>query len=130
MYKVLVLSFLLFLLIESKLVTTKTSPLFGSIVDCMHVIFIYTIFAIVVPYFIKCSIFDESFINCHHCTGEWISSAVCLWLINEFVTGHSRSRVEVVNFLNQYQFHILPFANPDGYEFTRNVVCKKCFDLK
>ena len=36
------------------------------------------------------------------------------YLINELLEGKGRP------FLDQFNFHILPLANPDGYEYSRN----------
>lgn len=47
---------------------------------------------------------------------EWIASAVGTYLINELVTNYAQHK-DIVDNLN---FHFLPMANPDGYEYTRS----------
>ena len=44
---------------------------------------------------------------------EWISPAVASYLMRELLKGNESQ------FLESFNFHILPVANPDGYEFSR-----------
>ena len=46
---------------------------------------------------------------------EWISSATATYIINQLVNNYDENK-EIVDNLN---IHILPMANPDGYEFSR-----------
>lgn len=45
---------------------------------------------------------------------EWIASATATYLINWLVNGDGKDLLENLN------FHILPMANPDGYEYSRD----------
>ena len=47
---------------------------------------------------------------------EWITSATVTYLINELVVNYGEIR-EIVDNLS---IHILPIANPDGYEYSRS----------
>jgi murein tripeptide amidase MpaA len=44
---------------------------------------------------------------------EWIAPAMATYLMNELLEGKGR------HFLDQFNFYILPSANPDGYEYSR-----------
>nr|ADD37916.1 Carboxypeptidase B [Lepeophtheirus salmonis] len=46
---------------------------------------------------------------------EWISPSMTTYIIYSLL-----GKPENANYLNQFNFHIIPSANPDGYEFTRN----------
>jgi predicted deacylase len=46
---------------------------------------------------------------------EWIAGAVCNYVINELLNGNDPV---VQQWLNDYEFHIVPIANPDGFEFS------------
>merc|ERR1719369_735236 len=46
---------------------------------------------------------------------EWIASATATFMINELVTNYEQNK-DIVDNLN---IHILPMANPDGYEYSR-----------
>ena len=45
---------------------------------------------------------------------EWISPAAMLWVIAELVTNSATYKP----ILDHFDIHILPVANPDGYEYT------------
>ena len=47
---------------------------------------------------------------------EWIASAVATFMINELVNNYEQNK-HIVDNLN---IHIIPMANPDGYEYSRN----------
>merc|ERR1711997_774180 len=47
---------------------------------------------------------------------EWIASATATFMINELVNNYEQNK-DIVDNLN---FHIIPMANPDGYEYSRN----------
>jgi len=48
---------------------------------------------------------------------EWISPAATLFLIEKLTKQINKSRGH--NDISQFQWHIIPLANPDGYEYTR-----------
>jgi murein tripeptide amidase MpaA len=56
----------------------------------------------------KPAVFIES--NTH--AREWVANAVATYLINELLTGTLTKR------LDEFDFYIVPVANPDGYEFS------------
>ncbi len=58
-----------------------------------------------------CSLYDP-YIGIH--AREWIAPAMATYLMNELLKGDGK------DFLDHLNFHILPSANPDGYEYTRN----------
>lgn len=49
---------------------------------------------------------------------EWISPATILFLIHELLT----SQNPAVLALREYEFHIVPTVNPDGYVYTHTTV--------
>ncbi len=49
---------------------------------------------------------------------EWIVNAVATYMIRELVENYEQNK-DLVDNLN---FHILPLANPDGYEYSRSSV--------
>lgn len=49
---------------------------------------------------------------------EWIANAVATYMIRELVENYEQNK-DLVDNLN---FHILPLANPDGYEYSRSSV--------
>jgi murein tripeptide amidase MpaA len=49
---------------------------------------------------------------------EWIANAVATYMIRELVENYEQNK-DLVDNLN---FHILPLANPDGYEYSRSTV--------
>ena len=60
---------------------------------------------------------------------EWIAPAMATYIIDQLL--HNAQD----GFLDELNFHILPIANPDGYEFSRmpdgvsNVIQNRCFIL-
>ena len=48
---------------------------------------------------------------------EWISPAVCTYVIREIVENAATN-----GYVDQINFHFLPVANPDGYEYTFSTV--------
>ncbi|ODM87008.1 Zinc carboxypeptidase [Orchesella cincta] len=45
----------------------------------------------------------------------WITGAVCNYIIDQLLNSNE---TEIQSWLDEYDFYILPIANPDGYEFT------------
>ena len=63
---------------------------------------------------------------------EWIAPAMSTYIIDQLLNNDKDG------FLSKLNFHILPCANPDGYEFSRlrkddggvsNVIQNRCFIL-
>lgn len=46
---------------------------------------------------------------------EWISPAVVTWIIKEFLTSNDP---EIRALAENFEWHIFPVVNPDGYEYT------------
>jgi murein tripeptide amidase MpaA len=46
---------------------------------------------------------------------EWISAATTTWILNELLTS---SDPDVQAVAKDYEWHIVPVSNPDGYEYT------------
>jgi carboxypeptidase A len=57
------------------------------------------------------------FIDANMHAREWITSAVCTWIINELLNS---SDPDVVALTNDYDWYIMPMVNPDGFEYTKN----------
>ncbi|XP_017480758.1 PREDICTED: carboxypeptidase B-like [Rhagoletis zephyria] len=49
---------------------------------------------------------------------EWIAPATAIYIINKLVNNEDDN--DIVDLLHEFDFHILPSANPDGYEYSRN----------
>ena len=49
---------------------------------------------------------------------EWIANAVATYIIRELVENYEENK-DIVDNLN---IHVLPMANPDGYEYSRSSV--------
>lgn len=61
------------------------------------------------------------YFQCQIHAREWISGAVCMYVVNHLLTkygGTDEVAQEVTDILNNVEFIIVPFVNPDGYEFT------------
>lgn len=50
---------------------------------------------------------------------EWISGATCNWIANQLIEDYKRGDAIAVQILTRSQVHLVPFTNPDGYEFSR-----------
>jgi len=50
---------------------------------------------------------------------EWAAVSTAVYIINELVTKYD-SNPTYKEFVDKIDFHILPSANPDGYEYTRS----------
>jgi carboxypeptidase A2 len=45
---------------------------------------------------------------------EWISPAIVTWMINDLLTNRAANK----DVLDAFDFYIIPFINPDGYEYS------------
>ena len=62
---------------------------------------------------------------------EWIAPAMAIYIIDQLLNNDKDG------FLSKLNFHILPIANPDGYEFSRmpepdgvsNVIQNRCLHI-
>ncbi|XP_050397134.1 carboxypeptidase B [Patella vulgata] len=59
------------------------------------------------------------FMECGIHAREWISPAVCLYFIDRLLANYN-SESTATELLNQFDWVIVPAANPDGYEYTRS----------
>jgi len=48
---------------------------------------------------------------------EWISPATVTYALNELCVNNAT----YMEFLNAVDFYIVPFVNPDGYQYSRDV---------
>lgn len=55
------------------------------------------------------------FIECGIHAREWASISTCLYMIHQLATNQETHK----DLLDRFEFHIVPSANPDGYEYTR-----------
>lgn len=58
-------------------------------------------------------------IDCGIHAREWVSPATCVYIINNITTNYQANNQEIIDLLKEYEFHILPVYNPDGYEYSR-----------
>jgi murein tripeptide amidase MpaA len=52
---------------------------------------------------------------------EWIANAVATYMIRELVENYEENK----NIVDNLNIHVLPLANPDGYEFSISDVSRK-----
>lgn len=57
-------------------------------------------------------------IDCGIHAREWVSVSTCVYFINQMIVDYRGGKESVQNLLNNYEFHIMPIVNPDGYEYT------------
>lgn len=57
-------------------------------------------------------------IDCGIHAREWVSPATCVYIIDTMIKEYRAKDPETVAIFNKYQIHILPVANPDGYEYS------------
>jgi murein tripeptide amidase MpaA len=50
---------------------------------------------------------------------EWISGATCNWIANQLIADFNRGDAVAREILTTSRIHLVPFTNPDGYEFSR-----------
>jgi len=55
--------------------------------------------------------------DCNIHAREWITAATCVWIIDTITTGYG-SDPEITALVDQYDWKIVPIANPDGYAFS------------
>ena len=57
---------------------------------------------------------------------EWIAVSTVMYIANQLVNGYY-SDSNTKKLLQDFNWHILPVANPDGYEYSHNrVYCLQC----
>jgi murein tripeptide amidase MpaA len=49
---------------------------------------------------------------------EWIAPTTVIYIVDQLLQGYANSDPEITMFLEKLDFHILPVANPDGYQYT------------
>lgn len=57
------------------------------------------------------------YFQCQIHAREWISGAVCSYIVNHFVTNYGKHD-NVTALLDSLEFVVVPFVNPDGYAYT------------
>lgn len=58
------------------------------------------------------------YIQCQIHAREWISGATCMWVANQLVTDYQRGSDQARFILDNAVIALVPFVNPDGYDFT------------
>jgi hypothetical protein len=59
------------------------------------------------------------YFQCQIHAREWISGAVCMYVVNQLVSRYTDgSDPKVTEILNSAEFIVVPFVNPDGYVYT------------
>jgi hypothetical protein len=58
------------------------------------------------------------YVDCNVHSREWATHPICIQIINNFVNGWNQATPFYVNILNKFELHIMPLANPDGYEYS------------
>eukprot|EP00343_Euplotes_focardii_P007032 CAMPEP_0205819414 /NCGR_PEP_ID=MMETSP0206-20130828/1780_1 /ASSEMBLY_ACC=CAM_ASM_000279 /TAXON_ID=36767 /ORGANISM="Euplotes focardii, Strain TN1" /LENGTH=430 /DNA_ID=CAMNT_0053112991 /DNA_START=35 /DNA_END=1327 /DNA_ORIENTATION=- len=58
------------------------------------------------------------YIQCLIHAREWISGATCGYIANQLAVDFASGDERVTNILSSSRIHLVPFANPDGYEYT------------
>jgi len=49
---------------------------------------------------------------------EWVSPAVCQYIMDMILEGHSKKDARIMALLEDHDFYFIPSANPDGYKYT------------
>lgn len=60
----------------------------------------------------------------YHCgihSREWLPIPFCLWLGEKLVEGYAEGETQATTILDNYEIHIIPVLNPDGYVYTHEV---------
>lgn len=63
----------------------------------------------------KSSVKKKVLIHCGIHAREWISIAICMNLINNFV---SKENPIYLNLIKKFDFYLIPVLNPDGYAYV------------
>jgi len=66
------------------------------------------------------------FYFCGEHAREWLPVMFCVWMAENLATGYGTDQ-QVTEFMDKFEFHILPVMNPDGYvyAFTTNNMWRK-----
>jgi hypothetical protein len=48
---------------------------------------------------------------------EWLTVGTTVWIINQLLSKYG-VQADVTRMMDEYEWHILPVSNPDGYEYT------------
>lgn len=54
-----------------------------------------------------------------NCLGQWISTMVIEYLAYQLIDGYNSGNVNVTEFLDYYDFYLVPFHNPDGFVYSQ-----------
>jgi hypothetical protein len=57
------------------------------------------------------------YFQCQTHAREWITGAVCMFIVDHLLSQYGHSE-RVTNLLERLEFLVVPFVNPDGYEYT------------
>ncbi|XP_062502923.1 carboxypeptidase B-like [Corticium candelabrum] len=60
---------------------------------------------------------EKIYFQCQIHAREWISGAVCMYVVDYLVSSYGEVE-EVTSLLEKLQILVVPFANPDGYQYT------------
>jgi len=60
---------------------------------------------------------SQVYFQCQIHAREWISSAVCNFIVNHLITNYGKDQA-VTDLLDRTRLSVLVFTNPDGYEYT------------
>ena len=63
------------------------------------------------------------FFDCTIHAREWISTSTCLWIIDQLITNYGNNP-EIAALVDKYDWKFVPITNPDGYDYTWNMVFK------
>ncbi|CAF1040372.1 unnamed protein product [Brachionus calyciflorus] len=58
------------------------------------------------------------FIDCGLHAREWIAVSSCIWMIDSMQKAFENGDASMQAILSKYEIHIIPLANPDGYEYS------------
>lgn len=58
------------------------------------------------------------YVQCQIHAREWIAGATCNFIVNEIALAYNAGDAVVRGILSRAAIHLVPFVNPDGYEFT------------
>jgi len=58
------------------------------------------------------------FYFCGEHAREWLPPMFCVYMAEELAIGYAAGNPDIKQYLDAYDFHILPVMNPDGYRFS------------